>query len=71
MFVLLINLKLTIANYSLLNIVEHENFSSNNYEIANYFYLKRDNFMLSEEKKVSNITLNFHYIKLQGTTRFV
>ena len=36
-FVLLINLKLlTIANYFLLNIAEHENFSANKYENANY-----------------------------------
>ena len=31
------NLKLlTIANYFLLNLVEHENFSANKYENANY-----------------------------------
>ena len=36
-FVLLINLKLlTIANFFLLNIAEHENFSANKYENANY-----------------------------------
>ena len=36
-FVLLINLKLlTIANSFLLNIAEHENFSANKYENANY-----------------------------------
>ena len=36
-FVLLINLKLqTIANSFLLNIAEHENFSANEYENANY-----------------------------------
>ena len=36
-FVLLINLKLlTIAYYSLLNIVEHEHFSAHEYENANY-----------------------------------
>ena len=34
---LLINLKLqTNANYFLLNIAEHENFSANKYENANY-----------------------------------
>ena len=42
-FVLLINLKLlTIANSVLLNISEHENFSANQYENANYcwhFYI--------------------------------
>ena len=36
-FVLLINLKiLTFANSFLLNITEHENFSANKYENANY-----------------------------------
>ena len=36
-FVLLINLKLlTIANSFLLNLSEHENFSANNYENANF-----------------------------------
>ena len=36
-FVLLLNLKLlTIANSFLLNIAEHENFSANKYENANY-----------------------------------
>ena len=36
-FVLLINLKLlTIANSFLLNIAEHENFSANKYENANW-----------------------------------
>ena len=36
-FILLINLKfLTIANSFLLNIAEHENFSANKYENANY-----------------------------------
>ena len=36
-FVLLINLKLlTIANSFLQNIAEHENFSANKYENANY-----------------------------------
>ena len=37
-FVLLINLKLlTIANSFLLNIAEHENFSANKYENANFY----------------------------------
>ena len=39
-FVLLINLKLhvlTIAHTFLLNIAEHENFSANKYENANYW----------------------------------
>ena len=37
-FVLLINLKwLTILNSFLLNIVEHENFSANKFENANFF----------------------------------
>ena len=37
-FVLLINLQwLTTANSSLLNIAEHENFSANKYETANYW----------------------------------
>ena len=36
-FILLINLKLVaIANAFLLNIAEHENFSANKYENANY-----------------------------------
>ena len=36
-FVLFINLKLlTVANSFLLNIAEHENFSANKYENANY-----------------------------------
>ena len=36
-FVMLINLRLlTIANSFLLNIAEHENFSANKYENANY-----------------------------------
>ena len=36
-FVLLINLKLvTIANSFLINVAEHENFSVNKYENANY-----------------------------------
>ena len=39
-FVLLINLKLlTIANSFLLNIAEHDIFSANKYENANYFYI--------------------------------
>ena len=38
-FVLLINLKLlTISNSFLLNIAEHENFSANKYENANYYW---------------------------------
>ena len=35
-FILLVNLKLTIANSFLLNIAEQENFSANKYENANY-----------------------------------
>ena len=51
-FVLLINLKLlTIANSSLLNIADHENFSANNYEkmpaIVFIAVISRENFMLS------------------------
>ena len=47
-FVLIVNLKLlTIANTFLLNIVEHENFSANKYENANYCYI---NFIISREK---------------------
>ena len=47
--VLQINLKLlTIANPFFLNIAEHENFSANKYENANYFiFISRENFMLS------------------------
>ena len=38
-YILLINLKLlTIANSSLLSLAEHENFSANKYEIANYHW---------------------------------
>ena len=41
-FVLLINLKsLTTANSFLLNIVEHENFSANKYENANYLLAEK------------------------------
>ena len=58
-FVLLINLKLlTTANSFLLNIAEHENFSANKYENANYFwhfhFISKENFMTSwvkHEKK--------------------
>ena len=39
-FVLLISLKLTIANSFLLNIAEHENFTANKYENVNYFTVK-------------------------------
>ena len=40
-FFLLINLKLlTIANSSLLNTAEHENFSANKYENANFVGMK-------------------------------
>ena len=51
-FVLLINPKLLrTANSSLLHIAEHENFSANEYEKANYFgifiFISRENFMLS------------------------
>ena len=52
-FVLLINLKLQkIANYFLLNIAEHENFSAYKYENANYIvgifiFISREIFMLS------------------------
>ena len=51
-FVLLINLKLPItANSFLLNIGEHENFSANKYENANFvgifIFIGRENFMLS------------------------
>ena len=45
-FILLINLKLlTTANSFLLNLSEHENFSANKYENANF--IGRENFMLS------------------------
>ena len=61
-FVLLSNLKLlSIANSFLLNIAEHENFSANKYENANYcwhfIFISRENFMLSwveHEKKFYN-----------------
>ena len=59
-FVLLINLKLlTIANFFLINIAEHENFSANKYENANFFiFISRENFMLSRvEHEKSFITL--------------
>ena len=48
-FILLITLKLlTIVNSFLLNIAEHENFSANKYENANFFiFISRENFMLS------------------------
>ena len=55
-FDVLINLKLlTIANSSVLNIAEQENFSANKYENANYkpsivgifIFISRENFMLS------------------------
>ena len=47
-FFMLINLKLlTMPNYFLLNIAEHENFSANKYENANCSFISRENFMLS------------------------
>ena len=51
-FVLLINLKLlSIAKSFLLNIAEHENFSANKYENANFvsifLFISREKFMLS------------------------
>ena len=50
-FVLLINHKvLAVAIFFLLNIAEHENFSANKYENANYcwhFHISRENFVLS------------------------
>ena len=54
-FALLINLRLlTIANSFLLNIAEHENFSCNKYENANYIgifiFITRENFMPSRVK---------------------
>ena len=56
-FVLLINLKLlTIANSFLLNVAEHEKFSANKYENANYSYLLAEKISCSAElsmKKVS------------------
>ena len=59
-FVLLINLKLlTIANFFLINIAEHENFSANKYENAIIFiFISSENFMLSwVEHEKSFITL--------------
>ena len=52
--VLLINIKLlTIANSFLRNIAEHENFSANKYENANYYlafsYLLAEKFSCSAE----------------------
>ena len=47
---MLINLELlTIANYFLLNIAEHENFSANKYEnaVGIFIFISRENFMLS------------------------
>ena len=51
-FFMLINLKLlTMPNSFLLNRSEHENFSANEYENANYvgifIFISRENFMLS------------------------
>ena len=68
-FFMLINLRLvTIANSFLLNIAEHENFSANKYENANFcwqptfvgifIFIRRENFMLSwveHEKKFFNL----------------
>ena len=49
-FVLLVNLKfLIIANFFLLNIAEHENFSANKYEnvgVGVFIFISRENFML-------------------------
>ena len=43
-FVLLIDLKLlTVAHSFLLIIVEHKNFSANNYENANFIFINREN----------------------------
>ena len=59
-FVLLINLKSqTIANYFLLNIAKHENFSANKYEtiVGIFIVISRENFMLSLiEHEKSSIT---------------
>ena len=48
-FVLLINLKLlTTANYFLLNIAEHENFSANKYEnVGIFIFIRWENFITS------------------------
>ena len=49
-FVLLINLRLLIiAIFFLLNIEEHENFSANIYENANYCYLLAEKILCSAE----------------------
>ena len=42
----------TIVNSFLLNIDEHENFSANKYENANYCFIliSRENFMLSQDE---------------------
>ena len=62
-FVLLINLKLqTIANSLFLNIAEHEFFSANKYENANYIvgifiFISRENFMLNWVEHEKNYNL--------------
>ena len=68
-FVLVMNLKLlTIANSFLLNIAEHENFSANKYENANYSWhfhiLLTKNFSIFLEISKSKKIGIFHIIGL-------
>ena len=54
--VLLINLKLlTTTNCFLLNIAEHENFSANEYENANYSYLSAEKILCSAELSMKTV----------------
>ena len=62
-FFMLINLNLlTIANSFLLNIAEHEIFSANKYENANFvgifIFISRENFMLSSVEHEKSFIYN-------------
>ena len=51
-----INLKLlTVPNSFLLNIAEHENFSANKYENANYSYLLAEKISCSAELSMKKV----------------
>ena len=55
-FILLINLNLpTAANSFLLNIAQHENFSANKYENANYSYLLAGKISCSAELSMKKV----------------
>ena len=76
-FVLLINHKLrATANSVLLNVAEHENFSANKYENANwvgiFIFISRENFMLSrvDREKVFFFDLGTRIALMSGLLQY-